>query len=440
MKSELAKLGLAACFVLTIAGCHTLKHSQARTDATAHWNQVRAQVKQSLAKQQFQSGAHEDAIVSISEAIALQPQQAESYVILAQANLEMNRPASAQAALDAAIRNGITSPEITYTSGVIHELRGNLDQASIAYAKARALDGNNLDFLVAEAECLVTLDRPEEALRLLDEHGDRLDNDGTIPTLTAHIAALMGNPRRAADGYQQAMIAQSGAGSGPPQSINRHDRNNTGSTGRKTGSVVVATEYARVLMDRKQYGEALDVLSPLLPPTTPAGEGGAVRRAIAACQLALGDTDAAMQVIQPYARTNPNDSMAQLLVAKAAVNQNDIVTALQAIDLVEQHEPDRLELWFVRATVNWRRGHLAEAAAELYDLLQNAPDDLDACCLLAEVLTEQKRYKAARTQFERALEIDPNCAWASQGLKELKRADVPKRTTPRMTSAKVRRT
>ena len=440
MKSGLAKLGLAVWFVLTIAGCNTLKHSQAKTDATARWNQVRAQVKQSLAKQQFESGAHEDAIVSISEAIALQPQQAASYVILAQANLEMNRPASAQAALDAATRNGITSPEITYTNGVILELRGRLDQARDAYAKARALDGNNLDFLVAEAECLVALDRPEEALRLLDEHGDRLDNDGTIPTLTAHIASLMGNPHRAADGYQQAMIAQSGAASESLQSINPRDHNDVGSTNRTIGSVVVVTEYARVLMGRKQYGEALDVLSPLLPPSTPAGEKGTVRRAIAACYMALGNADAAMHVIQPYARTNPNDAMAQLLLAKAAVNKNDIVTALQAIDLVEQREPDRLELWLVRATVNWRRGRLAEAAAELYDLLQNAPNDLDARCLLAEVLSEQKRYKAARTQFERALEIDPTCAWASQGLKELKRADVPRRTTPKMTSAKVRRT
>jgi tetratricopeptide (TPR) repeat protein len=90
--------------------------------------------------------------------------------------------------------------------------------------------------------------------------------------------------------------------------------------------------------------------------------------------------------------------------------------------------------------VNWRRGRLAEAAAELYDLLQNAPNDLDARCLLAEVLSEQKRYKAARAQFERALEIDPTCAWASQGLKELKRADVPRRTTPKITSAKIKRT
>ena len=75
---------------------------------------------------------------------------------------------------------------------------------------------------------------------------------------------------------------------------------------------------------------------------------------------------------------------------------------MQAIDLVEQRESDRLELWLVRATVKWRRGRLAEAAAELYDLLQNAPNDLDARCLLAEVLSEQKRYQAAQTQFERA--------------------------------------
>ena len=64
--------------------------------------------------------------------------------------------------------------------------------------------------------------------------------------------------------------------------------------------------------------------------------------------------------------------------------------------------------------------------------------DVEAHCLLAEVLRDQRRPDAARNQFEAALAIDRQCAWATVGLRALANAPPPAVEEPssRLTSAK----
>ncbi len=99
--------------------------------------------------------------------------------------------------------------------------------------------------------------------------------------------------------------------------------------------------------------------------------------------------------------------------------------ALRALDHAQRKHPDDPEVWLVRAALHWKRGRLDSAAADLYDVLKNEPGNVDAHCLLAEVLAARKRISTAREHFEKALKIDPRCAWAAQGLRRLARAIEP---------------
>jgi Tfp pilus assembly protein PilF len=73
----------------------------------------------------------------------------------------------------------------------------------------------------------------------------------------------------------------------------------------------------------------------------------------------------------------------------------------------------------VRAVIQWKRGELTAAAASLRDVLAFRPDDVEAHCLMAEVLLAQHQNEPARRHFEQALQIDPNCTWASLALQSL---------------------
>ena len=128
---------------------------------------------------------------------------------------------------------------------------------------------------------------------------------------------------------------------------------------------LVAQELGMLLVRAGRYEEALAVLSPVVESAAAPESCGATRRALAICHLAMGDPTSAKLVLRDYARQHPKDTLAQLLLAKSALATGDTLTALRAVDLVEQREPDHPELWLVRAALRWKRGDLAGAATDL---------------------------------------------------------------------------
>lgn len=403
------------CLLALTTSCNTLSHADAKVEAHRRWNHVRGQIKLQLAEQQYESHLFEDAAQNLKESIALDPTQPTAYALLAKAYLELGKAATAQQVLDAADRAGLASAELAYLKGVILEQRGQVDSAVEAYAEARKLDPRSVDYLVAHVECLVSLERPQEAIRLIDENADQIDDDGTVSAMAAHIAAMLGDTNQACHSYGQALASHN-------------------------DSQLLAEELGRLLVRAHRYEEALAILSPV--PDADSGEqaSGVVRRAVATCHLALGNPASAREVLGPYAQSHPEDTIAQLILAKAALACDDVLTALRAVDFVQQREPDQPELWLVRAALNFKRRRLIPAASDLYDVLQNDPEDVDAHCLLAEVMRARDQADAARTHFERALAIDPTCTWATHGLKALTRggpAPVPLNPKPeqKLTSA-----
>ncbi len=405
------QLVLVTVATMTTA-CATPKHGQARLEAQARWSQVRGRVKLQLAEQHYDSGLFEDTIHTATESVALDPKQIGAYVLLAKANLELGRSASAMRALRAAEQNGLASPALLYQEGVILERRDRLGPAADRFERAHAADPTNLDYLVAQVESLVGLDDPAAALRILDENSDQVDDEATVAALGAHIAALVGDPQEACARYARAFSAAAD---------NR----------------LIAEELGRLLVSARRYEEALTILEPLVESTTDDQDRGAVRRALAISYLALGDPSSAGRALADYAPAHPNDTLAQLILAKAALATNDVLTAMRAVNVVQQREPDRPELWLVRAAVRFKRGDLAGAANDLHDFLANSPDDIDAHCLLAEVLQSNSSVDGARHHFEKALQIDPDCPWANAGLKALAKARPPLLTepSPKLTSA-----
>ncbi|MHC4697383.1 MAG: tetratricopeptide repeat protein [Planctomycetota bacterium] len=383
-----------------LTACNTLTHTNAKKQAEQQWRQVRARVKFQLAEQQYLGRLFEEAAHTVAESLALDPKQADAYVVLARASLELSRIGSAQQALDAARAAGLESPDLIYTQGVIFEQQGRIQAALERYAEAQSLDETDVDYLVATAECLVATGRAPEALSLLDEYAHQLDDSGTVSVLAAHVAALTGDTEGATQRLAEAVV--------PPASRD-----------------MVAQELGILLARSGRCDQAVAILQPLLAETSRglsrrAGTrtpGGAVRRALAACYLTFNDPAAARDTLVDYAQAHPDDTLAQLLLAKAAVATDDMLTALCAIDLLKQHEPNHPEVRLLHAVVQWRRGNLDAAAASLQDMLTTDPQDVEAHCLFAEILLTRQRPEAARTHFEQALRIDPDCTWALAGLK-----------------------
>jgi len=406
-------LAAACAAAISATSCKSLTPRDNKAAAHERWSQVRGRFKYQLARQQFDGGLFQEAILNATEAISLDPKEVDAYVVLARANLELGKPATAETTIQAASQAGLVSPELAYTEGVILELRQDPETAASRFSHARELNPRKVEYLVAEVECLVALGRLDDARRILNDCRHQYDDTATVAMLAAHLANLSGDTEIAVDSYRRAW---EDARESP--SVNR--------------------ELGLILAKSNRCSEAIPHLRTVVEAWAKGiPDEGAVRRALAACYLDAGSPDAAIDALRDYAAPHPDDALAQVLLAKAALAADDMVTALRAADQAWRSDPHRVEVRLVRATVQFRRGEHDAAAAILYDLLANQPNDIDAMCLLAEVLRARRQNEGARGYFQRALDLNPQCAWAKLGLASLaNRPDPPQSAPqPKLTSA-----
>jgi len=350
----------AAALAMSVTACQSLPSSARKAEGERHWNQVRGRVKLQLAVQQFQSGQFDESIRTATESVALDPSNPAHYCLLARANLELSRPASAAQALAAADRAGARSPDLLYTEGVILEQQDRLEAALEKFSQALAQDQNRLDYFVAQIECLIGLNRFDEARRLLEERTADFDDRGALAALAAHVARLLGDDAEAVRQYRRAVSAY-------------------------PGNRLIAEELGLLLVQEGSFAEAVPLLKQLVSAKGGDEASGAVRRGLAESYLALGDSESAVGTLADYVVAHPRDSLAQLLLAKAAIDEGDLGRALRAIDLAHREQPNQPEVLFVKALLEWKRGDLLIAAADLAAVLDRNPDDADAQRLQTEI-------------------------------------------------------
>jgi Flp pilus assembly protein TadD len=387
--------GISTVLMALFAGssCATLKPKDQKAEALEHWNQVRARVKNQLASQQYTGGYFEECARTAAESIRLDPAGDEAYGLLARSQLELSRPASAQQAIDAARQRGIRSAELAYVEGVILEDRNQLDAAYPCYREALALQPAHADALVAAAELLAGNDRPEEALALLREHGDRMDDRGTVALLSARIARLVGDESTVAASYLEALA---------------HRRQ----------APAVALEAGMYLVQTQRWSSAASVLEPLSRSEDAELQGSAVQ-GLALCRLAMNDSPSAQSLLLSWLARKPDDGRARMLLARAALAAGDEALARSSIRIARELLPRDFEVRFLQALLDWREGAYESARTVASELLRERPGDADVLCLMGELLAVAGETDGARESFERALMIAPTSSWASSSLERL---------------------
>lgn len=353
-----------------------------------------------LAVQQFERGQIDAAIDTITEAIAADDSSAEQYLLLAHCRLEQGKLASAREAALRAQRCDPQSAEVEYTLGVLAERTDDLTEALEHYHQAGALDAGVVDYLVAEAECLAALGRPESALMLVSENLGRFDSDGTLEMLLGQICLLIGD-RESAVHHLRLAMERSGCGPMAQAAPAEH----TVADG-PTGCDVLIEEYGRLLSETGRSAEAVTLLRPYVetrPDVSPS-----VVTALAVAQLNLNRADEAKQLLRDEVRRSPDHLPSWMLLAQAAVRTDDWLTARRCAERLEQLAPHSAPVHLLYGFVCWKQNDWKAAEASLRQALSADADDALAHCLIGQVLEDTGRPAAAEEHYRRAQEIDPS--------------------------------
>ncbi|MEK6675289.1 MAG: tetratricopeptide repeat protein [Planctomycetota bacterium] len=377
--------------LLLLSSCSSLKKKDTKAEAQQHWNEVRGGIKYRLASQQYDGGMFDDCIATTKEVLSLDPANSSAYALLTRAQLERSRPASAQQTLNAARQAGLDSPDLDYLQGVLLEQSDRMDEALAQYENALRKNPSQGDAFLATVECLVALDRPHDALRVILEHGERFDDEATLAVLEARVHDMLGDTNRATDLLAGAVVSTQGDPS-------------------------VAQELAQLLIRQKRCSEAIALMGPLLEHRIAKdGIQSSLLLGFAACHLSLDDPVAVRRLLEDYAASHRDDALAHLLLAKAALALGDIRAAKSAATVAYDCEPNDSEIQFVRAIVDWKQGEYDSAEQIAARLIGRNPSDADVHCLMGEILLAKKNSSVARSHFAQALEIDPASEWALRG-------------------------
>lgn len=393
--TRMSKHCFAASACLTLIGCALPSKQTVQEKARQQWDSVRGGVKLQLAENQLSSGALEEARRTAAEAVALDSRNPTAYALLAQVEIERGDLGSADRALHAARDAGAESAQLLYLAGVVAEYRSDFETAAALYRQARGHDPRAAsEYIMAEAECLAALDRVDEALTLVDEARRDDPSDAGLAVLAAHLAELKRDPAAALARYNESIL-------------------------RVEDSRLASEQYALLLVNAERWLEAVALLEPLVQDGASPARGRFVR-ALAGCYLNLDRPVDGCNVLDPYLTTHPADGRAHLLYAQCALSAGRLDDAARAAQRACELDPADADPWLVTAMVRWTQGDTGGAWDAAAIAADRQPDSVTAQCLLGELQRRSGNAADALRHFQAALHVEPDCAWAREGLRALK--------------------
>jgi Flp pilus assembly protein TadD len=245
-----------------------------------------------------------------------------------------------------------------------------------------------LEYLMAQSEMLVTMDRSDEALALLQVKVVFFEHSAGIRDAVARLLVAKGKYREAIDLFRQATILT------PDEPSFRE-------------GLGLAQYYA------KQYKECVQVLSALVKLDAYA-ERADLRIALGDSQLQTGKPRDARDNLEVAARLQPGNAGVWISLARAAMEANDMKRAEASVRKSIALKPEGSEGYLMLGYLRLRQDKLHDSLEAFTKASTLDRNDSVSVCMVGYVFERLGRSDAAMKCYARALKMKPNDETASQ--------------------------
>jgi len=370
--------------ILLAGGCASRGPSQ-KEIARANWNEARARVLLNLASDQFKHGNLVDARKTTNDALKLSDRVAGVYVLKAKLDIESGELQSASAALEAAKTLTPEDPEPYYLSGIIAERWQKPEEALVAYQTASEKAPNELAYLLARSEMLMSLDRAPEAAETLEARLVFFESSAPIRDMLGQVYQSMGRHEEAADIYRQAALLASDEPS-------------------------LRERQALALVEAGQWRRAADLLERLIA-SPDHSENVSLHIALGECWMQLGNPSAARATFTRATRLEAQSVPAWLGLGKAALESGDLERVTFALRQAEGLRPagrQAADLALLRGYLYLKQDQVSDAAASFAAAGRIEPQDPTPLIMYGLCQQRLGKMELAREFYRRALELDPS--------------------------------
>jgi tetratricopeptide (TPR) repeat protein len=377
-----------AILCIFLAGCSSTRQKSQTEQATIQWNKTRAEVLAGLATDQYRNGNLDKAKETLDSALRMDSTNPQLHVLAAKLAIEQSSLEAAERSLETARALDPKNAEADYLSGVIYQRWQRPDTSLTFYASANEKAPGELAYLMARAEMLVVLNRPDEALSLLQAKVQYFDHSGTIRDAAGQLLARAGKYDQAIDMLRQATILAE-------------------------DDLTIREHLALVLFESKHYREAADVLDPLLKLKSYSARPDLLS-ALGECQMQLGRYRDARATFESAAAMDSSSVAIWLSYGKAALQLNDLPRAELAVKNATALAPKSSEVALMRGYVRFKQNQLPDALAAFKQAYELDQADTVSLCMVGYVLEKTGKPAQAKKCYTRALQLNPNDEMAGQ--------------------------
>jgi tetratricopeptide (TPR) repeat protein len=375
--------------LLLAAGCQSVaKQKTQKQTATDQWNAARASVLYSLAQDQYATGNFDKCRESLDDALKLQPNSAKLRILSGKLAIEQGQLDVAEKELALARAADPTNAEADYLAGVVAQRWQQLDRAYEFYTAASDKAPAELAYLLARAETLVSLDRSEEALKLLEEKVVFFEHSSAIRQAVGQLLVQHGRYEEASKMLRQATILS-------PDDLGLREQ------------LGMAMFYAN------NYREAGDVLARVIDHEKYADRADLLL-AMGECRLQTGQLREARGLLLKASERMPWNPTVWLSLSKASMELEDHDRAELAIRKALALDPASSQAYLMQGYLRLKQNRLPNALVAFRKASALDGGDTVSLCMIGYVLEKQGRPDEAMQFYARALQIQPKDELASR--------------------------
>lgn len=162
---------------------------------------------------------------------------------------------------------------------------------------------------------------------------------------------------------------------------------------------------ARALLGQREFQRVLDEIP---APTEQDADAAVLQSLRATAELALGQKESARKIILRALETAPKSAEVHLARVHLALADNDVATAMQALDETLRLDPKHRDALLLKGDMLRATGKPTEAADAYRQLLQVDPRHVNARVALAGLALADNQPAEARKEIDAALKVMPN--------------------------------
>lgn len=351
-------IGLTIAMLLLPIGCSEMHKKKNAAQGKQEWDQVRARIKMQLAQRAYESGNLDDAMKTCGEALGLDTQNYDGFMLMARILLAKGQNVRADAALDQAESLQESAAEIAYLRGVIAERQGEPAGAVDFYRQAYQAAPDQVSYLLTLAETLIAARQLEEAWSLLESRQGDFEREPTVYLLMGQALNLLGRQDEAVDAFVMAVQLA------PDNALLRE-------------------EAALAALAAGRSALAMEIIQPML-----VAERWQASRSLV---LEMGNSllrqrrpRLAVALLKPALERDGRDAELWLLAARAYYEMSDTAAAGDAIRQAMRADDSLTEARLMMAYHHLVTGQKENAAELASAILAAEPHDAEAELILAE--------------------------------------------------------